>query len=508
MFARLKIRLLTIVFLSVTIGLAWCIGLATSEETPKRGGTLTVGMPGDILNFDAFSYTYLVQRTVRTVYNSLMRYDDKLNLLPELVESWEAAPDGLSLTLHLRRGVKFHSGREFTAQDVVANLNRAKDQKTGGHLFNMTQTVASAEAMDKYTVKINYSAVTPEMYDTMTRLYIIDPEAFEDLKKKGAGTGPFKLVEWQPGEYVKFKRHEDYWDKGRPYVDELILKPFNDIDAMVIALESGTVDLVEGVPYKDVKRLSSKFKIARGHEGTSFYTLYCSPKLKPFDDAQVRRAMQYALNRQAIVEAVLYGTTSPTTSAFPPTSLAFDPKFDKYYPFDLEMAKKLIAQAGYPNGFKATVLATTAYPEFAEMAQIFKSDLAKIGVDLTIETLDPAQWYPKLLSGNYQMTFSFAGLSHTDPSQLSLNSAYRLENNPLWEKVPSDYFKAGQEGRTTLDVDKRKKIYADFQVALLEGSWAISVAWRHTFYGLAPYVKGFDSSVDHNIMLDGVWLAK
>lgn len=506
MFSIRRFAVLVVSFVVVVLGSINYSAIGSAAEVPRKGGTLTVGMPGDILNFDAFSYAYLVQRTVRVVYNSLLRYDEKLTLHPELAESWEAAPDGLSLTLRLRQGVKFHNGRELTAEDVVANLKRAKDKATGGHLFNMTQTVESAEALDTYTVKITYSGPTPEMYDTMTRLYVIAPESFEELKRKGIGTGPFKLVEWQPGEHVKFQRHPEYWEQGKPYVDELILKPFNDVEAMVIALESGTVDLIEGVPFKDVKRLSTAFTIVKGHEGATFYTLYCSPKLKPFDDVRVRQAMQYALNRQAIVDTVLYGTSRVTTSVFPPTSLAFDPKFDQYYSFDLEKAKELITQAGYPNGFEATVLATTAYPEFAEMAQILKSDLAKIGVNLTIEILDPAQWYPKLMSGSYHMTFSFAGLSQTDPSQVTLNSAYRLENNPLWEKVPEDYLKAGQAGRTTLDKDKRKQIYADFQKALLEGSWALSVAWRPTLYAVAPYVRGFTSSVDLNMMFDGVWL--
>jgi peptide/nickel transport system substrate-binding protein len=481
---------------------------STPASAVKRGGRLTLGQLGDIANLDAHSFAFLNYGMIPQVYDRLARYDQNLKLQPELAESWDLAGDGLVLNLKLRQGVKFHNGREMTSDDVVANYNKARDKATGGHLFAAVQTVDSVTATDKHGVQIKFTAPTPELYDTLSRMSIIAPESFKDINKTGIGTGPFKLTEWVPVDHVTFQRHADYWDKDHPYLDEVVIKPYNDQAAMLIALQSGTINAAIGVPYKDAKRLTSEVQIVTGQPGATWYTLYASAKKPPFDNQKLRKALQYAVDRKSIVDNVLFGYGEPVYAPWPKTSLAYNPKWDNFYPFDLDKAKALLAEAGISATVDAEIMAPTSYPELGDMALILQQDLGKIGVNLKPVNMGP-EWGDRLSDGNYNVTFSFAGRSHLDPISAFDNSAFRQVNNPLFPdgNPPKAYADAVLAAKSTLDKDKRKAAFDSATAILLEESFAQSVSWRLTLFGLAKNVQGFDHTADDFVVLKNTWLA-
>jgi len=495
---------------------------ATPEPTeappsePVPGGTLRVGMIQDIPDFDAYSRNFFYWPIARNIYDTLIRYDHSLNPQPQLAESWEIADDGLSITLHLREGVKFHDGSDFTSAAVAANLERATDAARGVHQYNANRNVESWETPDDYTVVIKYSKPTPAglMLDALDQLPIISPETLdtETLKTKAIGTGPFMVAEKVPGDHVTLKRFDGYWKEGLPYLDEIILKPFTDPDAMVLALEAGTLDFIQDTPYKDVRRLENSLVVNRGQAGALYYNLYLNVYKEPFTNKLVRQAIQYALDRETIVGQALFGVGEVKWTAWPEYSVAWDDKWKNYYPYDLEKAKALITEAGYPDGFETAITVLAGNPDMVAIAEILQADLLTIGVKTQILVLDTGTYYDWHLSGNYPgIHISFGANSNKYPAAQFTGSHYRVENNVLlkpdgfWPEAYVENVKLGEE---TLDPEEQHQAYVAATEAMLDESWVIEYSWKFLVFTHHPYVQGFDYTVESMPLFEAVWLAK
>jgi peptide/nickel transport system substrate-binding protein len=473
----------------------------------KRGGTLTVGMPNDFLTFDPFNLAAAHYNYAQNFYDTLIRYDQKLMPLPGLAEKWTMAGDGTAVTLNLRKGVRYHNGKELVAEDVVKNFEKAADKDRG---FNMLPAVANVEgavADDPSTVTVKFKKVSPEITDLLQAMSIIDPGGMDTLKNRAAGSGPFKFVEWAPGDRTVAERHGDYWGKPAPHLDRVIFKVFSDSDAMVAALQSGVVDVVVSLPPKDVQRLSSEFNLVRG-VGPSTYELRINGTRPPFDKKEARQALLYAIDRKGIVDNVLFGVSEPTVLPFSTTSPAYDASLAAQYPFDVNKAKELFAKAGLTNG-RAEALVLPQFPELPAIAQVLKADLAKIGFELDVVVLDSTEYYRRLLGGEFQLAPSFSGNTQKYPTRISLNSIYRPANNPVWgNDVPKAYVDALNEANGTIDPSRQKAAFQKLNAALLDEAWVVSIAYRQNVFGLAKHVNGFDITVDDMPVLENVWLDK
>ena len=205
-------------------------------------------MPNDWNTFDPHNLAFANFTLQQNLYDTLTRYDQNLKPLPGLAERWVVAPDGQSVTLTLRKGVKFHSGKDLVAADVVKNFEKAADKDRGINMFPAVTNVAEVTAPDPGTVLIKFKKVSPEVFDLLQAMAIIEPAAMDSLKNRGSGTGPFKFVEWVPGDHTTLERNPAYWGQGAPWVDRVVFKVFSDSDAMVAALQSGICDLIIAVP--------------------------------------------------------------------------------------------------------------------------------------------------------------------------------------------------------------------------------------------------------------------
>jgi peptide/nickel transport system substrate-binding protein len=481
---------------------AGLIPMATpATVTPKRGGKITGARSGDFNHFDPF-YTGAVQWPMHhNLYSSLFYYDKDLKLLPGLAERYELSDDKLSLKLHLRRGVKFHNGRELVADDIVFNVERAMDKAIGHSAYAQTITMKGARALDKYTAVIEYKQPTAYLFDTLCFMGIVAKEAVPDIKRTAVGTGPFKLDRWIPGDHARFVRNPSYREPDVPYADEVIVRSFRDLPSMVVNLEAGQLDLMEPVPASELERLraSKNMAIVRGNPGF-FYNLYLHTKRKPFDNRKVRQAINLAIDRKTLVSKVLYGFSDTAQVVFPKSSWAYDEKLDNYWPFDLDRARKLLSEAGYDKGFETTVITTPVFPELTDIAVVIQADLAKIGVKLKIQEDASAQYYPKLFGGDFDMMLSFSGRAHKDPGSVwVIQPAYRAGGNMLgWQ---SDAFEdLLKQGAATFDRERRKGIYRKVQEVLLEESFELILARRWTYYGVRT-----DRLHDFRFGIDGDW---
>jgi peptide/nickel transport system substrate-binding protein len=255
------------------------------------------------------------------------------------------APDGQSVTLNLRRGVKFHSGKDLTADDVVKNFAKAADKERGSNMLPAVANVADVTAPDAQTVVIKLKKVSPEITDLLQAMAIIEPAAMDSLKNKGSGTGPFKFVEWVPGDRTVLERNQAYWGQGTPWADRVVFKVFQDSDAMVAALQSGICDLVVSLPPKDVSRLSREFNLVRGHPGALTYELRVNGAKPPFDKKEARQALLYAVDRKSVVDNVLFGVSQPTVLPYSRASAAQDLSMLDKYAFNLNRAKELLSES-------------------------------------------------------------------------------------------------------------------------------------------------------------------
>lgn len=493
---------------------------ATPITEPKSGGTLQVGMASTVESFDPYSLSWTAFPIRAQLYDTLIRYDhDASNPQPWLAESWEISEDGLIVTIKLRQGVKFHNGRELVADDVLQNLDKARDPERCLHMCSLTKKIESYEAPDDYTVVIHYSEIYTGWQDFLDDFFIVAPESFDTLKEGGIGTGPFKFEEFLPGDHFTLVKNEDYWGSDGPYVDKVVWNMYGtDTDAMVAAFESGALDIAQDIPFREYSRLSrSGYSIYTGQPGALFEVLYVNPLT--VKDKRVRQAIQYALNREAIQDAVFYGAGEIWWSPYPKDHWVYDTEFENYYPYDLEKAKALVQEAG-AEGLTLTFSAFNQ--EYAAMGVILRDDLKKIGINLEVRLIDSTQFYNDLYNYSYELLASYGANSNKDPDRLFSGSQWRVypastmivppsvDPDAFWPvhmETGEAYGDLIAEGSTTLDQDRRREIYIKLQEILLEESWSINWLRRDALFGTQPYVQGLDWRLDDGLVLENVWLA-
>ena len=517
----------------IEVGWTICIPSADDAEAflatytgdqPKYGGSAVIGTTGDIVNFNEYMQYFISYPVFNQVYDRLLVYDYNMKPVPRLATSWDMNDAGTSITLQLRQGVKFHNGREFVADDVVAAMDLAQGDTTGHNMNGRVQNVDKAVKIDDYTVRIDFLSPTPNILDILNEMSIMAPESYDKLDQEAIGTGPFKLQEWIPGDHVTFVRNEDYWEDGVPYLDEVTFKPYADLEALVTALETGIIDGAVAVPPKDYVRLKAAgVDVIFGQPGALLYSITVNPpdsdqEPGPLSDKRVRQALNYATDRQTMVEQALFGVGDATVSPFPETSVAYFEDLANEYPFDLDKAKELLTAAGYPDGgFELTAITIQAYPETTDMAQIMKADLAKLGIDVKIEPLDSAAYSPRHLgtpetngSATFDLDFTFVGRSHMYPLALFDNSPYRHFNSPIFPRddFPEGYVDALYAAGSTADVEEQRALFRTIHEILNDSSHDIPVSWKYTLFASQPWLKGMDFSVGDEVRMANAWLTE
>ncbi|MGH2561337.1 MAG: ABC transporter substrate-binding protein [Thermomicrobiales bacterium] len=486
-----------------------CVNFARAQGEPVRGGSIRVGRPGDFLHFDPFFAITANLPMYRQLYNTLVVYDAELNPQPQLAESWEFSDDRLTVTFKLRSGVTFHNGQEFTADDVVANIERAQDATLSHSLLGYTRPMTGVTAPDPLTVEFTFSEPANAIFDLLTVMGIVAPEAFANPLINPVGTGPFSFAEWNPGQEARFVRYENYWEEGLPYADEIIVRGVPDQQAAVASLEAGELDIIQGVPLNEVPRLreSSDLAVVLGTEASQFYTFYCNTARPPFDQKEVRQAMSHAIDRQTIVDTVLFGVGKATQSPFPEWSLAYNAEHVDWFPYDLDRAKELLTQAGHGDGFETSVVTISDASELRNMAQIIQADLATIGVTLTINDVTTADWGQLWPAKEYDTLIASAGFSHKDPSTLfNSMSGFRLDDNRT-NFSPPTYRELVTAAAGITEPEERKQAYDALGEYMLDEAFALVLSFRYNVFGVRNSVQNFRVHLDDDMDLSEAWLA-
>ena len=339
----------------------------------------------------------LSQAMAKSFYEGLFGFDRNMKLKPVLAESYEASKDGLTYTIKLRHGVKFHDGTDFDAEAVKANFDRVTNPDNKLKRYGLYSIIAKTEVVDPYTVKITLKEPFSAFINDLAHPsgVMISPAALKqwgskDIAFHPVGTGPFKFVEWKSTDYLKVAKNENYWRKGYPKVDTITWKPVVDNNSRAALMQTGEAHFTFPVPYELADVLKSKPNLELV-AAPSIVLRYLSMNVqqKPFDNPKVRQAIAYAINKQALAKVAFAGYAEPADGVVP-DAVEYSVKLGPW-PYDLAKAKQLMKEAGYPNGFETELWSAYNHSTAQKVSQFLQQQLAQIGIKAKITLLETGQ---------------------------------------------------------------------------------------------------------------------
>jgi ABC-type transport system substrate-binding protein len=455
----------------------------------KRGGSLRYAEASTYPTMDPVLSSAWLNAAFRLMYDSLFSYErdestDKWSVKPELATASEQK-DPKTIVIALRKGVKYHDGTDFNADVAKWSLERARDNPKS---FAKTylEHIASIDKVDDSSIRLNLKYPFAPMLIFLTGA--IPPTAMlpkdavtkagdDAFGNKPVGSGPFQFVEWVRDNQVTVKRFDGYWGQGAdgkalPYLDTVIIKYVTDPAVSILELRSGNLEAVTEIEAKDVAAVKANPALAfssNSWTGSFYFSYGFNQKSGPFaTNLKLRQAFQYAINREAMSQALGFGVTRPHSQPYwSPGMLGYDDTLPKYS-FDIAKAKATLAEAGFPNGtdITMTVINRPAEQRIAEMA---KQMLDQAGLKTTLEVWERLAWIDKMKANNFNVGF-WRPLTQVDPDWVTFEVGTGAPGN--WANFSEpELDKCMAEGRQELDLNKRADIYKKCQRIIYETSW-------------------------------------
>jgi peptide/nickel transport system substrate-binding protein len=430
------------------------------------------------------------------VYSGLTEIDSSGKLQPDIAQSWMSSDDLKTWTFNLRPGVKFHHGRDVEAEDVKATIERIIDKATGSVSRVNFEIVQSIDVVDKQTVRFNlkvpYSGFAEILSDRQAR--IVPRDKLDTISSEPIGTGPFKFKVFRPGDRVEIVKNESYYASGTPKLDGVVFRIIPESAAQAAALETGEVDLVWNLPLESIDQFKRNPNVVIDSVPTSTWDgVIMNAAHKPFDDVRVRRAVQLALDKKALVEVALFGHGTPTHTMISPAH----PYYNKDIPIgapDIAGAKKLLADAGYGNGFNVTIYVPSGRPARERVGVATKELLKPIGINVDVQRV-PWDQFVKDIEG--KAAFSVDGFYSRPTIDTSIYAWYHSSgswNTVLWNYKNPEMDKILDAARAAKTDDERSKLYKQFQtLAVNEPAGVIPYVLNHV-NAYRKNIKGFKSS--------------
>lgn len=406
------------------LGAAMSLGLLLPAlaQQPTRGGHLTIAQSAEppVLDPSATTATAATSIVHNNVLEGLVKVDRNGNLVPGLAESWTVSPDATEYVFRLRRGVRFHNGQPFTSADVKAKFEVARDPNSGHTNRLYYSNIASIETPDDYTVVFRMSAPDAEfLYNLARPDSVIPPAGYGEAQRTHPiGTGPFRFVEWVRGSHVRLERFDDYYRPGLPYLDSVTFRFISDPNAQVAALLAGDIDAIGGaVTAEQAFRVQQApgFKVIEG-PSTSTVVLAMNNSRPPLNDVRVRRAINHAINKEEVMVGAEFGFGQVIGSHMTPAE-PYYADMTGMYPYDPARARQLLAEAGYPNGFRLTLSLPSAYTYAVRAGEIMAEQLSRVGIQVDIELVEWATWLSRIFG---QADYDLTVIGHAEPMDINI----------------------------------------------------------------------------------------
>ncbi len=383
---------MTVVLLTSAYVLGMPSRIPVGAQAPR---TATVALYADAVSLDPEDTNDNLSLSIeRGVYDGLVGFTPDMKLKPELATSWEASKDARVFTFHLRRGVKFQDGTPFSAEAVKVNFDRARDPNHKLRRYSLYEMIASVDVVDESTVRFTlqhpFGAMIYNFAHPGSR--IISPAAIKQgesyIARHPVGTGPFKFVSWAPGQEIVLERNPDYWESGQPKVDRIVFKLVPEDATRVALLLSGEAQFVFPVPGVQVEAVSRAPGVSV-QKRWSIYAYYVAMNTQhvPFNNAAVRQALNYAVDKAALINVVLRGAGRPLDAPITLGVAGYNPVQPGGWPYDVAKAKALLSEGGFPQGFTTTLWLGTQ-TETQRVGEVLQQMLSKVGVTVRLEPME------------------------------------------------------------------------------------------------------------------------
>ena len=481
--------------------------------SPKAGGTLTLARNADVISWDPIIPTDNPSIWAQlNIYDQLVRVaPDAQSVEPDLATSWDVSSDGKTYTFHLRPGVTFSDGTPVKASDVKFSIQRAATDTTSLWGFLFPKMVITAP--DDQTVVINLDAAwAPLLADLSVFAASIIPEAYfnrvgeQAFGEKPIGSGPFVLASWQKGNVAVLKKNPKYWDQPKPYLDEVDIKVVADDNTRMLQAQSGQLDVATDIPFNQIDALKKVPGLdVQIDPVIGTYWIQFNEQLPQYQDVNVRQAINWAVDKQAIIKTVLFGYAEPAYGYL--GKMLYSDLQDAPYGYDVSKAKQLMAQSKYPNGFAAKLLIAAGDTIGQQIAVIVKSQLAEIGISVDIQQQEAASAFQAQVDGKYEMVEYYMTSDIIDPAENTTyaaagdggsNAVYTWYNNPTVNDLV-------RQSNVETDATKRAAEYLQLQQIVHNDAPMLFLFWQPARTVVSQNVHGFKVLPTANYRLWEVW---
>jgi peptide/nickel transport system substrate-binding protein len=486
--------------LAITFGAAVVSAASSAQTTAQRGGTLVMVVQPEPPTLAAYQSTSGPIGQVSTkVYEGLLEYDFNLQPIPGLAKSWTVSPDGKTITFKLQEGVKFHDGKPFTSEDVKFTVFDVlkKVHPRGASTFRALEAIDTPDALTavfKFSEPAPYVLAALSGYESPMlpkHIFGTGDIANHPNANRPIGTGPFKFVDWQQGQYMRFDRNPDYWKKGQPYLDRIVARFIADGGTRAASLETQEVHIggFNAILPLDVKRLQALPYIdvtTKGYEMQSpIVELDFNTQKKPFDNVKVRQAIAYAIDRKFVIDNIWFGfgrpATGPINSNFKANGLYTADVKNYNVPNGVEIANKLLDEAGYPrrgdgNRFEITHDITPYGEEWRRFGEYVQQQLGKLGIKATLRYEDVPTWLRRIYT-NYDYDITNNWIQTLADPVIGVHRLYSSKlikpgtvfvNGTRWSSKETDELM--DQATVERDPKKRAALYHDFQKRIVDAS--------------------------------------
>ncbi len=477
------------VLLTLTIALGGCSGDKAGESSK-----IVVGIPQDLE--DSLDPHKTVAAGTREVlfnmYEGLVKPDSDGNIIPAVAEKYDISEDGKTYTFSIRTDVKFHNGDLVTAEDVKYSIEKTAGMLDDESLVAAFSNISAVNIVDERTVEIKLNEANADfLADLSSTNACIIPKSNATPDATPIGTGPYKFVSRSPQENIVMERFDEYWGE-KPNLKNVVFKIESNADAIVMDLKGGSIDMYLHMTNTQITQLGSGFTIYEGAMNL-VQALYLNNKVEPFDDIKVRQAMCYAIDTQEMLDLTSDGKGSPLgSSMFPAFKKYFLPELANMYPKNVELAKELLKEAGYENGFEMSIVVPSNYQPHVDTAQVLIEQLAKVGIKAKLNLVEWNTWLSETYTNrNYEAT-----VIGVDASNLAANAMlgrfYSKADNNFVNYSNKEYDELYLKTLTCIDDEERTAMFKRMETILAEDSASVYLQDMAEFVALNDRFEGYE----------------
>jgi peptide/nickel transport system substrate-binding protein len=521
-----RLLALALVLVMTASALTGCGGTSATNDKPAEGSTpstaqggadtekkdsIVIAVSSDILSMNPYRYNETpTNQFMLHIYETLISFDNNAQVQPGLAETWEVAEDGVTYTFHLRKGVKFHDGDEFTAEDVIASFDKAKNPDSPSAFSSFFTGVESYEALDDYTVAVKTKDVYPVLLNDLSNVYILKKENIEgkteeEIADVVIGTGRYKFVEQVKEDHIDIVANPDHWSGEKP-ITNVRFRPITNEATRTATMLTGEVDLTVNIPVRDIERLNNTDGVSvitqkglreiylnfDSRKDSPFFT----DKPNPMADVRVREAMYRAIDVDTIIKNIMNNYASVMNSYIPENYNGYQ---DVERPaYDPELSKKLLADAGYPDGFEVTLDAPNdRYVNDGNIAQAVAGYFEKVGIKVNLNLMPKANFFSYIKPAENKSMLLMTGWSDSSGEGLTLANdllhTYDLEkgvgtvNRGHYSNTEIDAILA--KANVELDADKRAEYIAEADKIAREDFGYIPLHFEHDTYAVKDTIN-------------------